>query len=115
MRERGGGWPWLLQRITALYLVMGLCVHFFVLHFLTERPVTIQKVFERLQSPGWFVFDALLLASAVYQALNGVFNIVADYQPGPKVRYGVGLTLWIIGLLTLTIGLRILGPMMKAA
>jgi succinate dehydrogenase / fumarate reductase, membrane anchor subunit len=92
---------WFMQRITALFLAVGLLIHFWVLHFAIERPVTFEKVQERLLSGGWVFFDLLLLAAGLYHALNGVWNILTDYNPTPTLRkiYGWGLTVIGIGLL----------------
>ena len=70
MQVNQGLWPWLFQRVSAAFLVIGLAVHFLVLHFMIERPVTMAKVAERLQAPGWMVFDSLLLLPAAAAVLT---------------------------------------------
>jgi len=103
-----GFWPWVLQRLTGLILVVGLAVHFWVLHFAIERPVTFDKVLERLRYPGWVLFDLLLLVAAIYHGLNGLWAIILDYAPNDLSKRVVGLVLWIVGIVTLLIGVHVL-------
>jgi len=105
---------WYLQRVTAILISIGLAVHFWVLHYAIERPVTFEKVQERLMSPGWLLFDLLLLSAVVYHGLNGLFNVLTDYNPSPmrKKIYGWGLTL--IGLALVVYGYVIIMPFTQA-
>lgn len=97
MTANRGLWPWLFQRLTAAFLVLGLAVHFIVLHFMIERPVTMAKVAERLQAPGWVVFDVLLLLCALYHGLNGLYGVVVDFSPPDGVKKWTMWTFWAAG------------------
>ena len=101
---------WFLQRISAIFLALGLLVHFWVLHFVIERPVTFLKVQERLLTPGWVVFDLILLIAAVYHALNGLWNVIIDYNPSTTLRKIIGWVFFIIGLALIIIGIYALIP-----
>lgn len=101
---------WFLQRITAIFLAFGLLVHFWVLHFVIERPVTFAKVQERMLTPGWVIFDLLLLVFVLYHALNGLWNIIIDYNPSPAFRKVLGWGIFIFGLALLIIGIYALIP-----
>ncbi len=101
---------WFLQRISAIFLALGLLVHFWVLHFVIERPVTFLKVQERLLTPGWIVFDLLLLTAAVYHALNGLWNVIVDYNPSSTLRKIIGWVFFIIGFALIIIGIYVLIP-----
>ena len=109
--ERTGMWPWLLQRVTALYLAFGLTVHFILLHVFTSRPVALSRVQARLVSKWWLVFDLSLLAAAVYHGLNGVYNIVSDYRPHPGNRALLKWVLILVGIATFLMGLYLLVPL----
>ncbi|MFQ6618847.1 MAG: succinate dehydrogenase, hydrophobic membrane anchor protein, partial [Fidelibacterota bacterium] len=87
---KAGLWPWLFQRITAIFLVIGLVVHFYVLHFVIEGDITFEKVASRLSSPWWITFDLLLLAAVIYHGLNGVWGIILDYNPRVTARKWIG-------------------------
>lgn len=101
---------WFLQRISALFLVVGMFVHFWVLHYFIEKPVTFDKVVERLTSPGWVIFDTLLLIAVIYHGLNGVWNVLTDYNPSPGLRRIYGWGLFLIGLATFIWGVITLIP-----
>ena len=110
---RQTGWAWIWQRITAIFLAVGLMIHFWVLHYakMFDEAKTIPSesrwVGERfLESPVfWTVFDGLLLATALYHGMNGIYGIVQDYNPSKKAArvwvwslWGLGLTLFALGL-----------------
>ncbi|MFC1562432.1 hypothetical protein ACFL4Z_00100 [candidate division KSB1 bacterium] len=75
-----------------------------------DKPVTFALVQERLQSPWWILFDSLLLITALYHALNGIWSIVLDWNPGKTVRRFLGWSLSIVGIIALILGLYILIP-----
>jgi len=101
---------WFMQRISALFLVIGMVVHFWVLHYFIEKPLTFEKVVERLSSPGWILFDSLLLIAVVYHGLNGVWNVLTDYNPSPKLKKFYGWGLFLIGVATVIWGFITLIP-----
>jgi len=103
-------WSWFLQRITAIFLALGLVVHFVVLHFFVQRPLTFEKVRARLSSPGWVIFDILLLAVAIYHALNGIWAIILDYDIQARTRKWLGWGLAGLGLATFMVGVYIILP-----
>lgn len=110
MTPNKGMVPWFLQRLTALFLVLGLIVHFVVLHFMIERPVTIEKVAERLKNPGWIVFDSILLIACLYHALNGVNSIILDFKPTTAFLRFICYFFWIAGIATAVVGIANLIP-----
>jgi len=89
---------------------VGLLVHFFVLHFTIERPVTFDKVHVRLQQPSWVAFDIVLLACVLYHAMNGARGIVMDYAPGNTARTSLTWLVWIVGLGAFVFGVMALVP-----
>ena len=113
MKVSSQAFNWLMQRITALIIAAGLIVHFVVLHFLIERPVTIHKVAERLNSFGWVLFDSILLLAVVYHALYGCYNIVNDFRPSEKVKGFMVVLLWVLGLTAAIVGIANLLPFTK--
>ena len=107
------GLAWLLQRVSAVVLAVGLIAHFLVLHFLIERPVTLDKVADRLKAPCWVAFDLVLLALVLYHGLNGVNNILADYAPKAGTRAWTGRVLWVLGIAAFAFGVVLLAPLTK--
>ncbi len=110
IRNISPAFNWFMQRITGLILAAGLFVHFWVLHFAIDRPVTFEKVQERLLTRGWVIFDIILLCAVLYHALHGLFNIISDYNPPPAVKKLAGWGLTILGILLVIYGVMALLP-----
>jgi len=108
--ERAGFWPWFLQRLTGLYLAVGMAVHMFVLP-LKGGAVNFYSVHGRLQHAGWLIFDLLLLAACLYHGFNGVWAIVLDYNPRRLWRKGMGYLIFIVGVVFLVYGIAALIPL----
>ena len=111
-----GIWPWLLQRVTGPALLIFLGVHMFVTHFGGFHILTFAKVAERFRTAPvfWTTFDSLFLIFVVFHSLNGLRTIIYDFRPGPRLRLGATILLWIIGIVTVLLGLGILIPYAKA-
>ncbi len=102
---RSGAFDWFFQRISGVVLLVTLFLHFYILHFATEGPVTYEKVMLRLSSPGWKILDAVFLVFAVYHAVNGFKLIIDDYIHSALLRAIIVGLLWTIGIVFLIIGL----------
>lgn len=101
---------WFFQRVSAAFLIIGLITHFVVLHFMIERPVTMEKVAERLKSPGFFAFDSVLLVICIYHALNGIYSIIVDFKPAKNFERAVLFLFWVGGIATSVVGIWTLIP-----
>jgi len=108
--SRRGVWSWILQRVSAVFIVVGIIVHYIVVHYGIERPVNFAKVYSRLTHPAWIIFDTLLLLAVIYHALNGVFALFADFGVRNRARVAIVWVLWVIGIITFLAGLYILLP-----
>jgi succinate dehydrogenase / fumarate reductase membrane anchor subunit len=108
--RKSGMWPWFLQRITALFLVFGLFVHFWVLHYWIERPVTFDKVVERLSTTGWILFDSLLLIACIFHAFNGLYSILVDFNVSLKTKKSMFYILTVAGIILSIFGIVVLLP-----
>jgi succinate dehydrogenase hydrophobic anchor subunit len=110
-------WPWLLQRLTAVGLIVLLPIHIVVNHLFNiaeaekgDLPglVVFSDVAERLETPTYWVIDLLLLTFALYHGLNGVRNVLLDYGlrgAGERVVTGalsvVGMVAFVFGVFAL--------------
>ncbi|MGD0116322.1 MAG: hypothetical protein ABSC13_10065 [Dehalococcoidia bacterium] len=83
-----GFWAWLLQRVTAIGLVVLLPIHIVINHLVNISKVesgalpglvVFSNVAERLETPAYWVVDVLLLSFALYHGLNGARNVLMDY------------------------------------
>lgn len=91
-------WAWLMQRISAVVLLVLVSVHFGIMHFVDPSVhFDFASSSLRLKSVLYFMADAGLLALGLFHGLNGIRNIVLDYWP----RHGrtAGWVLGMIGLL----------------
>ena len=74
-----GGTLWLLQRITAVFLIVVLAFHFFLLHFaLHAWEITFEGSAFRMQSVGYFLTMVLFLVTATFHGVNGVYNALIN-------------------------------------
>ena len=88
-RSRGGMWPWLGQRVTAVVIIVTIMVHLVLTHFVSIGELSYDNIGERLASGAVLANDVLLLLAVVYHALNGVRMVVLDWGlSGKGVRRG---------------------------
>ncbi len=100
-------WPWLLQRVTGLFLSAGVIVHFWMLHGGGGPPVY-DQVAARIISPCWASFYTLLLAALIYHGLNGAWAIFLDFNTTSPAKSTFKGTLYAIGVFTFTAGVVVL-------
>jgi succinate dehydrogenase hydrophobic membrane anchor protein len=105
-RSRGGMWPWLGQRITAVVILVTIMVHLVLTHFVAIGQLSFENIGERLASTAVLVNDVLLLIAVVYHALNGVRMVAFDYAfSGAGVRRGFDAFLWVVGIIAVVYGI----------
>ncbi len=110
--NRYGSVPWLLQRISAVFLSVLLGIHFWVGHYADfGAPVTFAGVHMRLQNALFIILDSILLISVVFHGLNGIRNIILDYSALLSHNRSVSLILFIIGTATVIFGIYALYPL----
>lgn len=114
-KSRVTGWHWVMQRVSALFLTVGLALHFLALHF---GKLPGGKVMSAPESTGirfvsdtrfWVILDTMLLGFGLYHALNGVFNIIMDYNPSPALARKVAWAVWIVGIVVFALGFVLIG------
>jgi succinate dehydrogenase hydrophobic anchor subunit len=110
-------WPWFLQRVSALGLIILLPLHIVVTHLFNivevengvlPGLVVFSDVADRLEQPAYWVIDLLLLTFALYHGLNGVRNVLLDYGlrgTGERVATAglslIGVAAFVYGVLAL--------------
>lgn len=98
-REAAAAWGWLLQRVSAAFLLFFLGAHLWVLHFtLGDERITFVRVAERLKQPFFQVLDMVLLAVVLYHALYGARSIAFDFNIGKAGRRALTWGLFVLGL-----------------
>ena len=74
-----GGVRWLIQRVTAAFLVVVLAFHFFLLHFVHHAAdVTFGMTSARMQELTYFSLMVLFLVTATFHGVNGVYNALIN-------------------------------------
>jgi len=109
-RQREHGCPigitaWVLQRVTAVLLLIFLGVHLGALHYyLFGQHITFDRVVERLQSPFFVVVDLGLLVTAAFHGLNGIRAVLLDLPLSPGVQRAAFWVLVVIGVIGVVYG-----------
>ncbi|WP_122087927.1 succinate dehydrogenase [Halalkalicoccus subterraneus] len=66
---------WLIQRITAAFLVIVLAFHFFLLHFVNHASeITFAGSQYRMGTLSYYSLMVLFLITATFHGVNGVYN-----------------------------------------
>lgn len=104
-RGTPGSIPWLLQRVSGLFLAYALAVHLWAVHVVSGGELTWAEITARLQDGAlWTVYYLLFIPAVIYHAGNGIWGIVMDYSPRPTVRRILLPALWVGGLALLAYG-----------
>jgi succinate dehydrogenase cytochrome b556 subunit len=104
-------WAWLFQRITAVLLIVCLAIHLILTHILNIGDLSYDTVGQRLTHGSATALDIILLASAIYHALNGLRMVLMDYWFTSRKRaVALNAGLWVIGLAFLGYGIWALWP-----
>jgi succinate dehydrogenase / fumarate reductase, membrane anchor subunit len=103
-KSSAGGPGWILQRLSAIFLIYGMFAHFWLQHIANQGKVDLEFVRARLASSSWQVFDILLLLAVVYHAFNGIYNVIGDYKVSAKLRLGLSWLLILVGAVIIFYG-----------
>jgi len=76
---QSGGRMWLLQRVTAVFLLVVLAFHFFLLHFVHHADeVSFLASSARMESLSYYSLMILFLVTATFHGVNGVYNALVN-------------------------------------
>ena len=107
----GGMWGWLLQRVTAVVLIVGLLTHLVATHIFNLGHLSFLNIGDRLGSTFFVVIDVSLLAASIFHGLNGARMIVLDYWLESRVsRRALSIALWVFGSAVFVYGMWALWP-----
>jgi succinate dehydrogenase hydrophobic membrane anchor protein len=110
-KQRGGMWPWLGQRVTAVLVLVTIVVHLILTHLFAIGDLSYANIAHRLAHAVVAVNDVILLAAVVFHGLNGFRMVVLDYwfEKGGSRRALDGV-LWVVGTGGFAYGLWALWP-----
>ncbi|EMA67714.1 succinate dehydrogenase subunit D [Halorubrum aidingense JCM 13560] len=74
-----GGRMWFLQRVTAVFLLVVLAFHFFLLHFVNHADeVSFLASQARMTTLSYYSLMILFLVTATFHGVNGVYNALIN-------------------------------------
>lgn len=80
--RQSGGWAFILNRITALGLVLYLYVHLIVLSQLAIGPDAWEAFLNLAHSPVFKVGELLVIAAGIIHGLNGIRIVLTTFSIG---------------------------------
>lgn len=92
---------WILQRLTAVLLIIFLGVHIWVNNFSTDWSAFLRAM-----------IDLPLLALALFHGLNGVRTIVLDFDVGSQGRRYLSVSLVMLGFAAFLFGVFGFSPLL---
>lgn len=108
--SRGGMWLWLLQRVTAVILLLGLAAHIIVTHSLNLGELSYDNVAGRLAMGFFVVVDFSLLGAGLFHGLNGIRMVLLDYGFSGRSQTALSWILMVVGLAAFAGGTWALWP-----
>ncbi len=105
--ERGGT-RWLIQRVTAIFLIGALAFHFITLHFINHAAdITFLGTQARMSEIGYFTLMVTFLITAAFHGVNGVYNGLVNMGLSGRPKKIVAGILIVATLLLIFQGLRV--------
>jgi len=105
-RSRGGMWPWLGQRVTAVLVIVTIMVHLVLTHYIAIGELSFDNIGDRLAGGAVLVNDVVLLLAVVYHALNGLRMVVLDWGlTNSGGRRVFDAALWLLGVVAIVYGI----------
>ena len=104
--SRGGMWPWLGQRVTAVLVIVTIMIHLVLTHYIAIGHLSYANIGDRLAGGAVVVNDIVLLVAVVFHGLNGVRMVVLDWglsSSGGRRIFDV--VLWLVGIAGIVYGI----------
>ncbi|MUV87145.1 succinate dehydrogenase [Natronomonas sp. CBA1123] len=102
------GTRWLLQRLTAAFLVVVLAYHFMLLHFVNHAAeVTIAGTTARMSQVGYFITMVSFLVAGTFHGVNGVYNALVNQGLEGTPKTAVKWLLAVAGVMLVVQGIRV--------
>lgn len=90
---KGSLWAWIIQRISAVLLLVFVAVHFSIMHFVDPTvEISFIDTTLRLKNVLYTIVDAGLLSLGLFHGLNGLRAVIIDYWPRAGRTAGYILT-----------------------
>lgn len=103
-----GSWRWLLQRVTAVFLIGVLAFHFVLLHFVNHAAeITFAGTQARMGGIIYFSLMLLFLVTATFHGVNGVYNGLINMGLKGTPKKAVAAILVVASVLLIVQGIRV--------
>ena len=103
---------WLLQRVTAAFLIFVLAFHFFQLHFVQHAAdITFAGTQARMERPVYYATMVLFLVTATFHGVNGVYNALINQGLSGRLRSVVKWILVVASVALIVQGIRVANVM----
>ena len=108
-RERpAGGFElgaWLFMRVSGVLLVLLALGHLAIMHLINSvDTIDFDFVVKRMQSPGWRMYDWLLLTLALFHGMNGLRYVIDDYLRPSGWRVFLKVMMYLVTLMCFVTG-----------
>jgi succinate dehydrogenase hydrophobic anchor subunit len=104
--SRGGMWPWLGQRVTAVLVLLTIMIHLVLTHYIAIGHLSYDNIGARLAGGAVVVNDIVLLVAVVFHGLNGLRMVVLDWGLASSGgRRVFDLVLWLVGIAAIVYGI----------
>ena len=104
--SRGGMWPWLGQRVTAVLVLVTIMIHLVLTHYIAIGHLSYANIGDRLAGGAVVVNDIVLLVAVVFHGLNGLRMVVLDWGlSGSGGRRIFDVVLWVVGTAGIVYGI----------
>ena len=104
-RDDWGTVSYLFIRGSGVALAFLVIIHFVIQHVINDiYTLDLNFVAHRWSSPGWRIYDALMLTLALAHGLNGSRIVANDYILRPAWNRMVNSAIFAVGLLWIVIG-----------
>jgi len=105
---RRNGWRWLVQRITAVFLIGVLAFHFVTLHFVNHAAeISFAGTEARMSNLLYFSLMWTFLLTATVHGVNGVYNGLVNVGLDGRQKQVVAGVLVVAGLALVVQGTRV--------
>ena len=99
---------WLLQRVTAAFLVVVLAFHFFLLHFVHHAyEIEFLGSQARMEEVGYYLTMVLFLVTATFHGVDGVYNALLNQGLDGTAKRAAQVVLGVASLLLIAQGIRV--------
>ncbi|MFN4181978.1 MAG: succinate dehydrogenase, hydrophobic membrane anchor protein [bacterium] len=112
-REKPGGgfelWSWFFMRISGIFIIFLVLGHLLIMHLIYGiEQIDYDFVVNRLRSPVWKTYDALLLGLALLHGANGMRILIDDYIHSKGWLFFWYTFLFMVTVIIFLMGLQIL-------